>query len=192
MNEQKEEKARKILHGRALDIDRSKNAEKITADFNVWKRYPNRSDLRHFDTKDRRQKSVKQLTTDSLNAVRDEPQRFFEYTKPYQHMMKDYPSTKEAVNVSFSHGTLPNIPLNQGSYKALYRVARERGVVAENNREEIINYYQGQGVDKYRAEESFNRIKNNPEQVDRILKDIKDKSKTKGMTFHKRGKTWRK
>lgn len=109
-----EREAKKYLpEGMALSVDRFKDAEIIHDDINKWKNNTNRSDLRHFDTKDAREPKVKDIVkrltgkTSGEQILQSEPDRLVgqgragDLLNQYKKGIVNFESFKKAIELAW-------------------------------------------------------------------------------------------
>jgi hypothetical protein len=173
-----EDEARKFLSGRALDIDRSKNAKTITNKIDEWKNKTNKVDLKGFDDTTRKQLSIKEISgaTRGVNVMTDEADRLIKYLEPFKDKIYDKKSLENQMRSVFcnpnSFGSLGDY-IYTGAIDIFWEQALIKGWIANNNRNNIINFIKRKyKVDSYRAEEVFNRIRDDPNKTHRLLMKI--------------------
>lgn len=171
-----ENKARKILDGHRLDVDRGKTSSRLTKSLETWRKDTGRYDLAGFDDKSRQQKSKREVGRATLGTLEyleaEVPRLFDDYLSGRAEDMTDLATTRRVIEEEVSGNSLSNIPWNRFPTLAenVFDLAITRGYVGAKHKEHIIHaLMKSQSIDRWRAEEVFADNYRNPAWLKKML-----------------------
>ncbi len=182
-----------VPEGFNLDVDRAFTAETIVTDINEWKKQPNKVDLAGFDTKSRKEPSLKQIRKAIVGrpsgevVLLEEPGRFVNPTHQTRKLLEkhkdeitDFNSFKEVVRKAWSSdNSLQNLLANVADFdtalQPLYNQKVVQGWVDKNTRQINIAFL-------------IKRFNIEPVRASRVLNFLSPKAKQKLYRLAKSGR----